>query len=101
LWDADVVVYDKLVLAEILELIPAGRPECPGKARNTCRRGDINALPVDLARSGRRVVRLKGGDPFGRSGEEAEALARDRLPLVVVPGITSLSPGIPWTAHST
>ena len=98
MWDADVVVYDKLVLAEILELIPAGRPECPGKARNTCRRGDINALPVDLARSGRRVVRLKGGDPFG---EEAEALDRDRLPLVVVPGIMSLSPGIPWTAHST
>ena len=105
--DADVVVYDKLVPAEILALIPAGATRIfAGKvARNHhMPQEDINALLVSLARSGRRVVRLKGGDPFlfGRGGEEAEALARHGLPFVVVPGVTSASgctayAGIPLT----
>ena len=107
LQDADVVVYDKLVSADILALIPAGATRIfAGKvARNHYMpQRDINALLVGLARSGRRVVRLKGGDPFlfGRGGEEAQALARHGLPFVVVPGITSASgctayAGIPIT----
>jgi uroporphyrin-III C-methyltransferase/precorrin-2 dehydrogenase/sirohydrochlorin ferrochelatase/uroporphyrin-III C-methyltransferase len=107
LQDAEVVVYDKLVSAEILALIPAGATRIfAGKvARNHhMPQGDINALLVRVAKSGRRVVRLKGGDPFlfGRGGEEAEALARHGLPFVVVPGITSASgctayAGIPLT----
>jgi uroporphyrin-III C-methyltransferase len=107
LQDADVCVYDKLVSPEILALIPAGATRIfAGKvARNHhMPQGEINALLVGLARSGRRVVRLKGGDPFlfGRGGEEAEALACHGLPFVVVPGITSASgctayAGIPLT----
>ncbi|MFO1112481.1 MAG: SAM-dependent methyltransferase [Rhodospirillales bacterium] len=80
---ADVVVYDKLVSEAILALIPAGASRIfAGKApATTICRSPINALLVRLARSGRRVVRLKGGDPFlfGRGGEEAEALARSGL----------------------
>src|SRR5512144_1733095 len=104
---ADVVVFDKLVSAEILALIPAGATRIfAGKvARNHhMPQSDINALLVNLAKSGRRVVRLKGGDPFlfGRGGEEAQALARHGLPFVVVPGVTSASgctayAGIPLT----
>lgn len=104
---ADVVVYDKLVADAILALIPTGATRIfAGKvARNHhMPQPEINALLISLARSGRSVVRLKGGDPFlfGRGGEEAEALARHGLPFVVVPGVTSASgcsayAGIPLT----
>jgi len=104
---AEVVVYDKLVSPEILALIPPGATRIfAGKvARNHhMPQAEINTLLVSLARRGRRVVRLKGGDPFlfGRGGEEALTLARQSIPFEVVPGVTSASgctayAGIPLT----
>ncbi len=104
---ADVVVYDKLVSDQVLDLIPAGASRIfAGKqARNHhMPQEDINALLVKLALSGRRVVRLKGGDPFvfGRGGEEALHLAKANIPFEIVPGITSSAAcaayaGIPLT----
>jgi uroporphyrin-III C-methyltransferase/precorrin-2 dehydrogenase/sirohydrochlorin ferrochelatase/uroporphyrin-III C-methyltransferase len=102
-----VVVYDKLVSDEILALIPAGATRIfAGKvARNHhMPQEQINELLVSLARSGRMVVRLKGGDPFlfGRGGEEAAHLASHGIAFEIVPGITSASgctayAGIPLT----
>jgi uroporphyrin-III C-methyltransferase len=92
--EADVVVYDHLVGRGVLDLIGAGA-ECiyAGKERANHSMGqpDINALLVRLAREGRQVVRLKGGDPFvfGRGGEELQALAAEGVPFEVVPGITA------------
>lgn len=104
---ADVVVYDRLVSQPILELIPAGTTRIfAGKIarHHHIPQPEINTLLVGLARSGRRIVRLKGGDPFlfGRGGEEAEHLARHGVRFEVVPGITSASAcaayaGIPLT----
>jgi uroporphyrin-III C-methyltransferase/precorrin-2 dehydrogenase/sirohydrochlorin ferrochelatase/uroporphyrin-III C-methyltransferase len=104
---AEVVVYDKLVSDEILALIPAGATRIfAGKvARNHHMPQDqINELLVGLARSGRMVLRLKGGDPFlfGRGGEEAQHLARHGIAFEIIPGITSASgctayAGIPLT----
>ena len=90
----DVVVYDRLVDRRLLghapkeaELVDVGKR--PGEPRD--RQSDINALLVERARSGKRVVRLKGGDPFifGRGGEEVAALAEANVPFEMVPGITS------------
>jgi uroporphyrin-III C-methyltransferase / precorrin-2 dehydrogenase / sirohydrochlorin ferrochelatase len=91
---ADVVVYDRLVSSEILahaspnaERIDVGKtPGQPGPTQ-----ASIDALLVRLGREGKRVVRLKGGDPFvfGRGGEEALALARAGIPFEVVPGVSS------------
>src|SRR5947199_210738 len=90
---ADVVVYDRLVDRRLLDEAPRARRIFAGKARgaHALPQEQINALLVRHARRGRRVVRLKGGDPFvfGRGGEEAEALARARIPFEVVPGVTS------------
>lgn len=104
---ADVVIYDRLVSADILELIPPGISrisvaKAPGK--HCVPQDQINDIIVNLAKSGRRIVRLKGGDPymFGRGGEEVLALKQHNIEYEVVPGITAASgcsayAGIPLT----
>ena len=91
---ADVVVYDRLVSGEVLDLAPpraervyAGK--APGQA--AIDQDSINRLLVERAREDKRVVRLKGGDPFvfGRGGEEALACARAGVAFEVVPGVSS------------
>lgn len=94
LQSADVVLYDRLVAPEILEV---ARREAArmlvGKAGGgaQCRQDDINALMVKLALSGKRVVRLKGGDPmiFGRAAEEIEICRANSIAVEVIPGITA------------
>ena len=95
--EADVVLHDKLPGPEILELIPEERREDVGKRAG----GEwtpqeyTNRRMVELAREGKRVVRLKGGDPFvfGRGGEEMEYLADSGVPFEVVPGLSSAVAG--------
>ena len=94
LQSADIILYDRLVSPEILELARReAKRMLVGKAGNgpRCRQDDINALMVKLARSGQRVVRLKGGDPmvFGRAAEEIEICRAAGIPVEVVPGITA------------
>ena len=91
---ADVVVYDRLSQASLLDLAPPAAKridvgKAPGAARAT--QEQINALLVERGKAGGTVVRLKGGDPFvfARGGEEAAALAEAGVPFEVVPGITS------------
>ena len=90
---ADVVVYDRLVEPRLLDhASPNAERIFAGKSlrANPKRQEEINALLIKLAREGKRVVRLKGGDPFvfGRGGEEATALAAEGITYDVVPGIT-------------
>ena len=90
---ADVVVYDHLVNESVLGLAPADAELIyAGKESNhhSLPQEEINSLLADLARDGKRVVRLKGGDPFifGRGGEEIEYLFQLGVPVEVVPGIT-------------
>jgi len=107
LQQADVVVFDRLVSPEILSLIPHGVSQIsvgksPGK--HCVPQDQINEIIVSLALAGRRLVRLKGGDPyiFGRGGEEALVLREHGIPFEVVPGVTAAAgcssySGIPLT----
>lgn len=107
LQQADVVVYDRLISADILSLIPSGVSRISvGKevGKHCVPQEQINEIIVNLARSGRKIVRLKGGDPymFGRGGEEVQALKKYNIEFEVVPGITAASgcsaySGIPLT----
>ena len=94
LMQADAVVHDALVDPRILALAPASAERIfAGKrgGKPSAVQADITARLIDLARAGRRVVRLKGGDPyvFGRGGEEVLTLAREGVPFRVIPGITA------------
>lgn len=104
---AEIVIYDRLIPEELLALIPASVEKI--YAGKSCRKHvmtqeDINKELVRYARTGKKVVRLKGGDPFifGRGGEEIEHLAKNKIPYEVVSGISAASGigakyGIPLT----
>lgn len=91
---ADAVVYDELANHDLLQNCPPGcEQHSVGKraGRHNASQDEINALLVSLAQAGKRVVRLKGGDPlvFGRAGEEIEALRAAELSFEIVPGVTA------------
>ncbi|MDE2631443.1 MAG: uroporphyrinogen-III C-methyltransferase, partial [Alphaproteobacteria bacterium] len=109
--NADVVLYDALVNDALLKMArPDAEAIYAGKraGKRSCRQTDISRTLVSLARKGKRVLRLKGGDPlvFGRGAEEALALARAGVPFRIVPGVTAgigglAYAGIPATHRDT
>ena len=90
---ADVVVYDALVEPRILDWAPQAQLMYAGKrgGKPSVKQRDISLHLVELAQAGRRVLRLKGGDPFvfGRGGEEAQTLVQHGIPIRVIPGISA------------
>lgn len=104
---AGAVVYDELANGDLLQNCPPGcELHAVGKraGKHSATQGEINALLVRLGKAGKKVVRLKGGDPlvFGRAGEEIEALRAAGLPFEIVPGVTAAtasaaSLGLPLT----
>ncbi|WMT87376.1 uroporphyrinogen-III C-methyltransferase [Pelagibacterium sp. 26DY04] len=111
LGQADVIVYDALVGGGLLEMAnPSAERIYAGKrgGKPSPKQADITLRLVELARGGKKVLRLKGGDPmmFGRGGEEAETLAREGIAFRIVPGITAgvgglAYAGIPVTHRDT
>jgi uroporphyrin-III C-methyltransferase len=108
---ADVILHDALINETLLKLArPGAELIYAGKRAGvkSCRQSDISRTLVSLAKKGKRVLRLKGGDPFvfGRGGEEALALVRGGVPFRIVPGVTSgigglAYAGIPVTHRDT
>ena len=111
LQNADVVLHDALINETLLKLArPGAEIIYAGKrgGKKSCRQSDISRTLVSLARKGKRVLRLKGGDPFvfGRGAEEALTLARAGIPFRIVPGVTAgigglAYAGIPVTHRDT
>jgi uroporphyrin-III C-methyltransferase len=107
LQEADVVMYDWLVNPDILNMVPQSVQRIfVGKkcGQHSMQQGDICQLMVDVAKQGKNIIRLKGGDPaiFARAGEECEILAKHQIDFAIVPGITATSgasayAGIPLT----
>jgi len=108
LQQAEVLIYDYLASKKLLKHVPKGAEFIyagkRGGGKHTHTQEEINQMLIDRARSGKKVVRLKGGDPFifGRGGEEIEELVKAGLPFEVVPGVTSATAaatyaGIPIT----
>ncbi len=109
LGQADVILHDALVDPALLALAPGEKIYAGKRAgARSCKQDEISETMVRLAKDGKRVLRLKGGDPFvfGRGGEEAQALARAQIPFRIVPGITAgigglAYAGIPVTHRDT
>lgn len=91
--EADVVVYDALVQNSVLSWAPQAEHIYAGKrgGKPSAKQRDISLHLVELARTGKRVLRLKGGDPFvfGRGGEEAQTLVQHGVPIRVIPGVSA------------
>ncbi|MCG9127169.1 uroporphyrinogen-III C-methyltransferase [Candidatus Poribacteria bacterium] len=98
---ADVVIYDLLLNERLLEYCPKHTEiiKAPDPRTKPNRQSELNQLLIDHTRAGKKVVRLKGGDPFifGRGGEEAMALVKEGLPFEIIPGVTS---GIAASAYA-